>query len=151
MKIADFQLHKLKIDNKTVVVEYSKRGSDESITSINKNLPHPDMRERLNKFRQYIIEVFHIEEGNDDSITVNGISLSSRKDVPILVVMSSWTTDTGQKAALTCPVITYDNESFSECPKLEAYINLLTEEAFGYLFGKKQAQQSLDLDTKEEE
>jgi hypothetical protein len=150
MKIADFQLHKLKLDSKTVVIEYNKRGSDESITSTKKELPHPDMREKLNKFRPYIMEVFKIEEGNEDCITVNGISVSSRKDVPILVVMASWTTNAGQKATLTCPVITYDNESFEECSELEAYVNLLNEECYGYLFGKKQAQQSLELESKED-
>lgn len=150
MKLVDFRLRKLKVDKNNVIIEYQKNGSDESITSNKKIAPHPDMRDKLNKLREYVLEVFCIDDDQLENVVVNGISISERKDKKILSVQSVFTTQTNSKASLVTPIITFEDETYHTGTKLEAQVNIIAEEAFNYLFGKKQAQQSLELETKEE-
>lgn len=143
MKQIDFNLKKLKLDSKTVVITYTKTGSDEEIQSTKKNLPHPDMRMKLSKLKPIISNVLNMTGDNKDSFIINGIVLSELQSKSQVMILSQFVTMTGHKISINSHNIPFDGDDYTEQHNIETNVNVIIEEVYLYLFGKKQAQ--LDL------
>ena len=153
MKPEDFFLKKLKLDSKTVVVNYTKEGSDEEIQSTKKNIPHPDMRKFLSKLKPIVADIFDMPIDNPDNININGIVLSTMKNKIQVMVLAQYVTRTGHKVNINTHNIPYDGDDYMEQPLLEGFINNIHLEVYEYLFGRKQAQMDLEdaIEEKEKE
>ena len=140
MKQTDFFLKKLKLDAKTVVVNYTKAGSDEEIQSTKKNIPHPDMRAKLALLKPLLADIMCTDA---EKFNINGIVLSAIKDNPQVMILGQFVTVSGHKIVINSHNILYDGGDYEGNDKLESIVGDITTEVFEYLFGRKQAQ--LDL------
>ena len=143
MKQTDFFLKKLKLDAKTVVVNYTKAGSDEEIQSTKKNIPHPDMRSKLNKLKPVLVDILSMELDASDNFNINGIVVSSMKGKSQVMILSQFVTATGHKLSINTHNIPFDENDYKEQSNIEKHVNDIVKEVYEYLFGRKQAQ--LDL------
>lgn len=145
MKKIEFELKKIHVDKKFVIVTYLTNGSDREKTEKVKEIPHPDMKVALNAFRPLMTEIFEQPDSEQTEHDITGITLSSKKNKEQVIVSSTYTLGSNQKVSMNSPNIALEGNDWTNQEKLSSQVKVVSDEAYAYLFDGKASQTSLDL------
>lgn len=145
MKKEDFILKKVKTEKNQITIDYTWAGSAKEFTEKSNVVPHPDLKNALAKFIPLAVEVFNMPEENEEFFVVNGIVLNSKKDSEMVMVLLSFTTESGAKVAINTPLISLDTSIWPAQEKLGEHCDDVVEECYAYLFTNKAAQLQADF------
>ena len=145
MKKIEFELKKIHVDKKFVVITYLTKGSDREKTEKVKETPHPDLKVSLQAFRPIMTEMFEQPDSEQTEHDITGITLSTKKGNDQVIISSTYTLASNQKVSMNSPNIALEGSDWDNQDKLSEQIKSVSDEAYAYLFDGKAAQLSLDV------
>ena len=151
MKINQFTLKSVKVAKKEVVISYMITGDQKIHLDTCKTIPHPDLLNALAVLKPLLISVFEMSEDNNELFTVNGISITEKKDSEFVIIMSSFTVANGMKSAINTPLINIDGADWEAQEELNKQLEKIEEECFEYLFNNKSNQPEIPFEKEQEE
>ena len=151
MKRENFKLKKVKIEKNLVIIDYSIDGSDKEFTEKCKTQPHPDLHKALDIFKPLMGQVCDMPEENDEKFAINGIILAEKKDSEFVMILSSYTVESGSKIAINSPLISMETDYWQDQEKLGENSDRVVDECFEYLFKNKVSQLQMPFEEDKEE
>lgn len=151
MKRENFKLKKVKVEKNLVTIDYSIDGSDKEFTEKCKTSPHPDLYKALGVFKPLMVQVCDMPEENDEKFAINGIVITEKKGTEFVMILSSYTVESGSKIAINSPLISMDTDYWQDQEKLGENSDMVVDECFEYLFKNKAAQLQIILEEDKEE
>jgi hypothetical protein len=151
MKREQFKLRKVKIEKKTVTIDYNIIGNDDDDQKVSPRVPHPDLKSALAKLKPLMCQVFDMPDGNDEKFVINGVVISEKKNDEQIMVLSTFTTMSGSRVAMNTPNISTGTDHWETQATLGEDIDKVVDECYEYLFNSKAAQQELPLESTDDD